>query len=53
MSKRLLTPLLILNGAYLVMLLTLGPVYGWTVMVLIGFLVSAANILAIRRASKP
>jgi hypothetical protein len=51
MPKRVLTPLLVLNGAYVVTLVTLGPVYGWVTMVLIGVVVSAANIIAIRRAS--
>ena len=52
MLKRVLTPLLVLNGAYLVTLVTLGPVYGWTTMVLIGVLVSAANIIAINRSRR-
>jgi len=49
MPKRVLTPLLLLNGVYLVMLFTVGPAYGWLTMVLIGAVVSAANIVAIQR----
>jgi hypothetical protein len=50
MPRRVLAPLLVLNGAYLVMLVLLGPVYGWVTMVLVGAFVSAANIYAIRRS---
>lgn len=51
MPKRALVPLLVMNAAYVAMLILLGPVYGWVTMVAIGVLVSAANIYAIRRAS--
>jgi hypothetical protein len=54
MSERVLKPLLLLNATFVLMLITLGPRYGWTVMVLIGALISAFNILAIRSgAGKP
>lgn len=48
MSGRVLKPLLLLNGTFVLMLITLGPRYGWTVMVLIGAIISTFNILAIR-----
>lgn len=48
MSGRVLKPLLLLNATFLLMLVTLGPRYGWTVMVIIGAIISAFNILAIR-----
>lgn len=52
MQKRVLTPLLVLNGAYVVMLVLLGPVYGWVTMLLVGVAVSAANIIAINRINR-
>jgi hypothetical protein len=54
MSERVLKPLLLLNATFVLMLITLGPRYGWTVMVLIGAIISAFNILALRSgAGKP
>lgn len=48
MSGRMLKPLLLLNCTFVLMLVTLGPRYGWTVMVIIGGVISAFNILALR-----
>ena len=48
MSGSVLKPLLLLNATYLLMLITLGPRYGWTVMILIGAIISAFNILVLR-----
>ncbi|MGH2514805.1 MAG: hypothetical protein ACRDHP_04040 [Ktedonobacterales bacterium] len=48
MSGRMLKPLLLFNCTFVLMLVTLGPRYGWTVMVLIGGIISAVNILALR-----
>ena len=50
--KSVLRPLLALNAVYLV-LATLGPHYGWTVMILVGAVVSAVNLLVVRAASAP
>ncbi|HEV7128892.1 MAG TPA: hypothetical protein VGN32_15790 [Ktedonobacterales bacterium] len=50
LPRSLWAPLAVLNGGFVVMLITLGPRYGWLVMVIIGAAVSAANIAAIRRA---
>lgn len=52
MSGSVLKPLLLLNSVYLLMLITLGPRYGWPVMILIGAIVSAFNILALRAGSR-
>jgi hypothetical protein len=41
--KSVLRPLLALNAVYLV-LATLGPHYGWTVMILVGAVVSALTL---------
>jgi hypothetical protein len=51
--KSVLRPLLALNVVYLVLLVTLGPHYGWTVMILVGAVVSAVNLLVVRAASAP
>jgi hypothetical protein len=49
MPRSVLVPLLVLNGGFLVMLVTIGPTYGWLTMVLIGALISAANVYVWRR----
>lgn len=46
--KNVLTPLLLLNGVYVLMLFTLGPRYGWGTMIFIGALVSALNLIIVR-----
>jgi hypothetical protein len=48
MPRSILLPLLALNAAFVALLVLVGPTYGWLVMVIIGALVSAANIYAIR-----
>ena len=48
--RSLWAPLTLLNGGFVVMLITLGPRYGWPVMIIIGSAVSAVNIAAIRKA---
>jgi hypothetical protein len=53
MRRRLLKPLLAMNAAFVVMLITLGPRYGWSVMIIIGVLVSMLNMLAVRAWSEP
>ncbi|HLZ20999.1 MAG TPA: hypothetical protein VKQ30_02600 [Ktedonobacterales bacterium] len=52
MSGRMLKPLLLLNATFVLMLVTLGPRYGWMVMVFIGAIISAFNILAIRSGAR-
>jgi hypothetical protein len=46
--KNVLTPLLLLNGVYVLMLFTLGPRYGWGTMIFIGALVSMLNLIIVR-----
>ena len=48
MPKNVLTPLLLLNGVYVLMLFTLGPRYGWGTMIFIGALVSMLNLIIVR-----
>jgi|GEM_PF-5779704 len=52
MPSTVLKPLLLLNAAFVVMLVTLGPRFGWTVMVIIGALVSVLNLIAVRAFSQ-
>ncbi len=53
MPKNTLTPLLIVNAVYILMLFTLGPRYGWGTMILIGALVSTLNLIIVRVMSVP
>jgi hypothetical protein len=46
-------PLIALNAVYLVMLVTLGPRYGWTTMIVAGAIVSGVNLLVVRATSTP
>ncbi len=51
--KNVMKPLVALNAIYLLMLVTLGPRYGWTVMILAGAIVSTVNLLVVRAAATP
>jgi len=53
MPSNLLKPVMALNAVFVLVLITLVPRYGWTLMIAIGALVSIVNILAVRAASKP
>ena len=53
MPKNVLTPLLLLNAVYILMLVTLGPRYGWGTMIVIGALVSTINLIIVRVTSAP
>lgn len=52
MPGRVLKPLLLLNATFILMLVTLGPRYGWTVMILIGAIISALNLIAVRASAR-
>ena len=51
--KSVLRPLIALNVVYLVMLVTLGPRYGWTAMIVAGAIVSVVNLLVVRAGATP
>lgn len=51
--KSVLRPLIALNIVYLFMLVTLGPRYGWTAMIVAGAIVSAVNLLVVRAGTTP
>lgn len=53
MPKRVLKPLLVMNLAFVVALVTLGPRYGWNTMIVIACFVSMINLLIVRSASQP
>ncbi len=53
MPKNVLKPLMALNVTFLLTLVTLGPRYGWTVMIIAGAFVSALNLWAVRAAARP
>ena len=53
MNRTILKPLALFNLAFVLMLVTLGPRYGWAVMIIIGALVTALNLFVIRSLSKP
>ena len=53
MPKNIFLPLLGLNAVYVLMLVTLGPRYGWTVMIVAGAFVTMVNLLAVRACSTP
>jgi hypothetical protein len=53
MPKNVVLPLLALNVVFVLMLVTLGPRYGWAPLVLAGALVSAVNLFAVRAAARP
>jgi hypothetical protein len=53
MPSNLLKPVMALNAVFVLLLITLGPRYGWNLMIAIGALVSVVNILAVRAAGKP
>ena len=52
MPKNVVLPLLALNAVFVLMLVTLGPRYGWAPLVLAGAVVSAVNLLAVRTAAR-
>ncbi len=53
MPKNVVLPLLALNVVFVLMLVTLGPRYGWGPLVLAGALVSVVNLFAVRAAARP
>jgi len=53
MPKRVLQPLLAMNLAFVVALVTLGPRYGWNAMIVVACGVSVVNLLIVRAASQP
>lgn len=53
MPKRVWKPLLAMNLAFVVALITLGPRYGWNTMIIVACFVSMVNLFIVRSASQP
>ena len=53
MPSRVWKPLLVMNLAFVVALITLGPRYGWNTMIVVACFVSMVNLLIVRAVSQP